>query len=301
MERSLAHLLLYRFLCFRRTPSATLLDSRRFELVLVGAERAINLHVVLGGADRFGMFFRVIRVAELFGPGPSAAERLGQSTLTAASFGVRFVLAIDAILRERDDLEPRQRDFIAASRAGSIDSCSKPGYCRVDRARGVPARGRTAPHAYRLRTAICATSISSAGGCPPLRACSRINSFTRASVSARSLASRRLSASIRRPPVLTAASILVFCLLRFFVGRVLVRVFIDKGRSRTSIQYFNMSIDRASRHCRQKTSGLNSLAERHSSPVVPNGNCFKLVASPTIAAPGRRQCTGSGGACESLL
>src|SRR5208283_1114770 len=120
------------------TPAAALLDSRRLELVLVGAKRAVNLHVVVGGADRLGMLFGVIRAAELFGPGPSDGERLGQSTLTAAGFGVRFVLTIDAILRERDDLEPRQRDFIAASRAGSIYSCSKPGYGRVDRTQAFP-------------------------------------------------------------------------------------------------------------------------------------------------------------------
>src|SRR5271166_4837560 len=79
------------------------------------------------------MFLGVVRVAELFGPGPAAAERLGQSTLTAARFGVRFVLAIDAELRKRDYLEPSQRNLVAASRTDSVNARAQSGDCRVDR------------------------------------------------------------------------------------------------------------------------------------------------------------------------
>src|ERR1700734_3326817 len=130
---ALAHLFLdLRLLRFRRTSAATLLDARRFELVFIGAECAVDLYVVISGRHPLDVLFGVIGAAELFGGGPACAERLGHSTLTAARFGVRFVLTIDAELRERDHLQARQRDFVAASRTSSICARAQACYCRVD-------------------------------------------------------------------------------------------------------------------------------------------------------------------------
>src|SRR5579862_4068211 len=117
-----------------RTAAAALFDAGRFELVFVRSECAVHLHVVVCGGDPLDVLFRIVRIVELFGSRPSTAERLGQSALTAASFGVRFVLAIDAKLRERDHLETRQRNFIAASRTGSVDARAETSDCCVDRA-----------------------------------------------------------------------------------------------------------------------------------------------------------------------
>src|SRR5258708_40349124 len=105
-ERGLSRLLLHhRLFRFRRSAATALLDAGRFELVFIRSECAVDLHVVIGDGDPLDVFFGIVGAAELFGPGPSAAEWFGRSTLTATSFGVRFVLTIDAILRERDYLE----------------------------------------------------------------------------------------------------------------------------------------------------------------------------------------------------
>ncbi len=117
-----------------------------------------------------------------------------------------------------------------------------------------------------------------------MRACSRINSFTRASVSARSLVSMRLSASILRPPVLTADAILVFCLLLVFVvfeGLVFVRVFICESRLHFLISA--LIVPRATFAENERTQ--YSFRARFESSSFIYGNCFILVASSDVTAP----------------
>src|SRR5208282_3843793 len=65
--------------------------------------------------------------------------------------------------------------------------------------------------------------------------------------------------------------------------------------------YSNMSIDRASRHCREKTSGLNSHAQQHSSPVAPYTNIAPdWLPRRELPLPKGGILTGSSGTCESL-
>ena len=108
------------FLCFRRSAATALFDSGLLEFFFVGAERAIDLDVVLGNANRIGTLVGILAGAHFFRRRPSAAKRPRGTALPASRFGVHFMLAIDAILRERYRMKPRQRDFVAASRTGSI-------------------------------------------------------------------------------------------------------------------------------------------------------------------------------------
>jgi len=122
------------FLCFRRSAAASLFDSGLLEFFFVGAERAIDLDVILGDANRIGTLVGILAGAHFFRRRPSAAKRPRGSALPASGFGVHLVLAIDAILRERYRVKPRQRDFVAASRTGSIIAGAEPRDRRVDRA-----------------------------------------------------------------------------------------------------------------------------------------------------------------------
>jgi hypothetical protein len=66
-EVVLVRLLLHgRLLGFWRTASPTLLDARRFELVFIGTERAIDLDVVVAGRNSFDVLFRLVGDVQLF-------------------------------------------------------------------------------------------------------------------------------------------------------------------------------------------------------------------------------------------
>src|ERR1700691_6437559 len=69
-------LLQRRLLRLRRASATTLLDSGGLELVLIRSECAVDLHVVVGVADRLDVFFGVIGNAEFFGPGPQPRPTL---------------------------------------------------------------------------------------------------------------------------------------------------------------------------------------------------------------------------------
>src|ERR1700722_8519157 len=95
----------------------------------------------------------------------------------------------------------------------------------------------------------------------------------------------RLSASILRPPVFTADTILVFCLLivfvLVFVGRAFVRVFIFVGR-----QHFLISALIVPRATFVRTTELNTLSARTPSPVVPYTEIVSIwLPQRTFAAP----------------
>jgi len=122
------------FFCFWGSAATSLFYSGLLEFFFVGPERAVDLDVVFGHANRIGTFVRILAGAHFLGRRPSAAKRPRGTALPASGFGVHFVLAIDAILRERYRMKPGQRDFVAASRTGSIIAGAEPRDCRVDRA-----------------------------------------------------------------------------------------------------------------------------------------------------------------------
>src|SRR5271156_1097505 len=98
----------------------------------------------------------------------------------------------------------------------------------------------------------------------------------------------RLSASILRPPVLTADAILVFCLFAgfaVFVGRVFVRVFIVVRSSRASGQFLisALIVPRATFDENERTQ-YSFRAQFESSSFI-YGNCFNLVASSVPPRP----------------
>src|SRR5271156_883216 len=83
--RPSAGFLLDRFLCLGRPAAAALFDAGCFELFLVGAEGAVDLHVVFGRrTDRVGMLVGILSAADFLGRRPSAAERLGEAALPAS-------------------------------------------------------------------------------------------------------------------------------------------------------------------------------------------------------------------------
>jgi len=122
------------FFRFRRSAAAALFDSGLLEFFFVGAECTVDLDVILGNANRIGTLVGILAGAHFFRRRPSAAKGPRGTALPASRFGVHFVLAIDAILRERYRVKPRQRDFVAASRTGSIIAGAEPRDRRVDRA-----------------------------------------------------------------------------------------------------------------------------------------------------------------------
>ena len=130
---ALARFFLDCFFCFRRSAAAALFDSGLLEFFFVGAECAIDLDVILGDANRIGTLVGILAGAHFLRRRPSAAKGPRRSALPASGFGVHFMLAIDAILRERYRMKPRQRDFVAASRTGSVIAGAEPRDCRVDR------------------------------------------------------------------------------------------------------------------------------------------------------------------------
>src|SRR5215471_2531394 len=112
--RNLARFLLDRGRLLRlgRAAATALLDARRLELVLVGSECAVDREVIVRRMRRLDVFLSLVGIAQLLRRRPASAERLGQAGLTAARFDVRFVLTVDAVLRKRDHLKPRQRDLV---------------------------------------------------------------------------------------------------------------------------------------------------------------------------------------------
>ena len=122
------------FFCFWGSAATSLFYSGLLEFFFVGPERAVDLDVVFGHANRIGTFVRILAGAHFLGRRPSAAKRPRGTALPASGFGVHFVLAIDAILRERYRMKPRQRDFVAASGTGSIIAGAEPRDRRIDSA-----------------------------------------------------------------------------------------------------------------------------------------------------------------------